>query len=181
MRAFSVKSLYLTITITFLWSYSISKQVYASQPMVASDLKSLIQSCTPSGYHSLLFKVVKKESSKRPYVIQINGAHLSRQPSNKDEAIQLIQSLKLSDYTFDIGLAQINSQHFQPGRIFSNLGYVPEDALDPCLNLQMSAALIDEAFSRTGSLVQALSIYNTGSPVRGIRNGYVRAVLNQPS
>lgn len=181
MHTILFKNFFTAITLSIVMSSLSGKYAHASQPLSIGELQSLIQSCTPSGYHAILLNIVRKESSKRPLAIQINGAYLLRQPTNRQEAESLIQMLKLSDYTFDIGLAQINSQHFQNGRFFANMGYTPEDALEPCINLQMSAALIDEAYSRTGSLIQALSIYNTGSPVRGIKNGYVRSVLNQPS
>lgn len=164
----------------FLILISASTLAYSSPVFKHDEIKSIISQCTPPGYHEIIFKIVQKESSNRVFAIQINGARLHAQPKTREEAINLIRMLELSDYSFDIGLGQINSQHFLPGRVFSELGYRAEDALDPCTSVRMSAYILDEAYSRTGSLVKALSIYNTGSTVNGLKNGYVASVLNTP-
>lgn len=60
----------------------------------------------------------------------------------------------------DIGLMQINSSNF------AWLGLTAETALDPCVSMRAGAAVLTR-----------LSTYNTGSPTRGIANGYVQAVV----
>ena len=142
------------------------------------QLISVIKKCSPiAEYHEVLYGIVKKESGGSAYAININGAYLNRQPTNKNEATSLISVIEESEYTFDIGVAQINSQHFKPNRVFGRLGYRPVDALDYCLNLKMATSIFDDAYKRTRDIKKALSIYNTGSPVRGLQNGYVESVL----
>lgn len=158
--------------------------ICASSSSLAGTLNTIqinqyIGKCIPSGYAEIVKKIALQESSLNPFAVNINGAKINRQPNNKDEAIRLISKLMQTNYSFDIGLGGINSQHFGKKRYFGRLGYTPFDALNPCTNLKMIAAILDDAYKRTGSLEQALSIYNTGNPVSGIRNGYVESVLSQ--
>lgn len=64
-----------------------------------------------------------------------------------------------ADRSIDVGLMQINSKNFKW------LGLTMRDALDPCKSIRAGAELL-ASFSR----------YNTGSPTRGIANGYALAV-----
>lgn len=68
------------------------------------------------------------------------------------------------DRSFDVGLMQINSSNF------SWLGMTTADALDPCKSIRAGAQVLT-AYSR----------YNTGSPSRGIANGYALAVQGVPA
>lgn len=63
------------------------------------------------------------------------------------------------DHSTDVGLMQINSKNF------GWLGLTEADALDPCKSIKAGAEVLT-AYSR----------YNTGSPIRGITNGYAEAV-----
>jgi type IV secretion system protein VirB1 len=60
----------------------------------------------------------------------------------------------------DVGLLQINSTNF------AWLGLTAETALDPCVSMRAGAAVL-----------QSFAQYNTGSPTRGIANGYAQAVV----
>jgi type IV secretion system protein VirB1 len=60
----------------------------------------------------------------------------------------------------DVGLMQINSANF------AWLGLTEASALDPCQSLRAAR-----------DLLQSYSRYNTGSPVSGVGNGYVRDVV----
>lgn len=64
-----------------------------------------------------------------------------------------------SDGSADVGLMQINSKNFDW------LGLTMANALNPCVSIRAGAEVLT-AFSR----------YNTGSPTRGIENGYALAV-----
>jgi hypothetical protein len=69
--------------------------------------------------------------------------------------------------TTDVGLEQVNSIHL--GRPIGYRGHVitEQSLLDPCENIAASGTI----------LLSGLSAYNTGSPTRGIANGYaLRAV-----
>jgi type IV secretion system protein VirB1 len=67
------------------------------------------------------------------------------------------------DRTLDVGLMQINTRNFDW------LGLTMADALDPCRSIAAGAQVLI-AYSR----------YNTGSPTRGIANGYALAVQGVP-
>jgi type IV secretion system protein VirB1 len=60
----------------------------------------------------------------------------------------------------DIGLLQINTSNF------AWLGLTAETALDPCTSMRAGATVLT-----------AFSAYNTGSPTRGIANGYAQATV----
>ena len=66
-----------------------------------------------------------------------------------------------SDGSIDYGLMQINSGNFRW------LGLTPTTALDPCVSIRAGATVL-----------QAYSAYNTGSPFRGISNGYAAKVVS---
>ena len=69
--------------------------------------------------------------------------------------------------TVDYGLLQVNSAHI--GRAIGYRGHVitAQSLLDPCESMAAGGAI----------LLGGLSTYNTGSPTRGIANGYAaRAV-----
>lgn len=83
--------------------------------------------------------------------------------------------------TVDLGLAQINS------RTAARLGFTVEQVLDPCTNLRAMQQVMVENYRAgaalrgqgQGGLEAALSTYNTGSPTRGLSNGYVGKVLSK--
>lgn len=151
-----------------------------SKTLSLKEVKSHIGKCLPSGYHNIIYKIVQAESNKRPFAINVNKKmKISRQPTNIYEAIDIVRRLDDVNASYDIGLTQINSQHFKPNRIFSSKGYIPEDALDICTNLKMSALILEDAFVRTKDLKKALSVYNTGNPKSGFKNGYVDRVLSK--
>ena len=62
----------------------------------------------------------------------------------------------------DFGLAQINSSNLVW------LGETPTTIMEPCANIRAAARVL-----------ASLSAYNTGSPTRGLSNGYAEAVLAQ--
>lgn len=144
-----------------------------------SDLKRIIASCTPSSYHEILFKIAKKESSKRVFALNVNGKKLKKQPKDMAEVREILKELKGSKYTYDMGVWQINSSHFRKDGAFGSLGYKHEDAFNVCTGAKMAAFILDEAFGRVGTVTGALSIYNTGSPTKGLKNGYVASVFSQ--
>src|SRR5271167_2134218 len=72
----------------------------------------------------------------------------------------MARRLIAADHSVDLGAWQINSRNL------ALLGLGVADAFQPCKAVAAAARLI-ELFSR----------YNTGSPSRGIANGYARSVL----
>ena len=64
------------------------------------------------------------------------------------------------------------------------LGLTARSALEPCASLAGSAAVLQAAYGggktsaeQQAALLMALSHYNTGSPFKGILNGYARRVI----
>ena len=82
-------------------------------------------------------------------------------------------------YNFDAGLAQVNSANF------ARLGLTAEAVFDACTNLRAGLQVFTEcqgrAVGRFGegkrAVTAALSCYNAGDFHRGLRSGYVAAVL----
>jgi len=73
---------------------------------------------------------------------------------------------------------QINVETALPLRVSA------EQLLDPCINLYLGARILTAAYLEVAremgegfaALDAALSVYNTGSPTAGFRNGYVADV-----
>ncbi|MDZ4055051.1 MAG: conjugal transfer protein, partial [Phenylobacterium sp.] len=65
------------------------------------------------------------------------------------------------------------------------LGLTVEQVFEPCLNLTAAGRILADGYAWArqrrsddqAGLRAALSIYNTGSPTRGLHNGYVAKVL----
>ena len=71
-------------------------------------------------------------------------------------------------HSVDLGLMQINSA------TASKLGLSIPDAFDACRSISAGAAVLREGYQR--ALRIAFSLYNTGTPAAGIRNGYADRV-----
>ncbi len=137
-----------------------------------------IEKCALLDYQRLLIAQAKVESEMNPFAIGLNSnSRLRSQPESKKQALLLISGLQRSGMNFDVGLLQINSQHFEEGGYLNKMGFDIEDALDGCRSAVMASLILLEAHLRSGHILSALSIYNTGSPVKGISNGYVKSVL----
>ncbi len=153
------------------------------------DLMSLIIACVPGVPPSTLYAVVQHESGGNAFAINLNSKthRLTKSPTTRAEALHTLSLLHGGDYgSYDIGLGQINSKNL------ARFGIKPEAALNPCLNLRLSARVLTECHTRAAknqtsnrmaaiqiSLAKALSCYNTGSFTRGMQNGYVAKVYRQ--
>lgn len=140
---------------------------------------ALAQQCAPSVAPETLLSVVRTESAFNPNAIGVNtGRRLRRQPYTRAEAVQMATELQRAGANFDLGLGQINSSNF------GWLGLTVSTALDPCRNLAAAARVLETNYGTArrstsdpqAALRVALSMYNTGSPTRGFRNGYVTKV-----
>lgn len=146
-------------------------------------LLSFTIACAPLVHPETALRVVKHESGGNPYAIGINGPYrLSYQPKTREQAVATANMLLMQGLSIDMGLGQINSRNL------SWLGLTLDSVFDPCTNLRAMQAILTagyaKAMKRHGNsqqaLVEALSEYNTGHPVNGIRNGYVAAVVRTP-
>ncbi|WP_127471935.1 lytic transglycosylase domain-containing protein [Thiomicrorhabdus aquaedulcis] len=140
----------------------------------AKNAELLVEQCLPPAYWTVMKSIVKVESSGKLYALGVNEAgYKSHYPQTVNEARYTIRSLLEKGLSFGIGLAQIDTQHFKPGKLFWKRGFTEEDALDPCTNLKMGAMIFSDNYRRYGNVADALSAYNTGSPTRGYKNGYL--------
>lgn len=148
-------------------------------------LLALVTSCAPLVAPETALKLIRAESGGNPWAIGVNGPYaVQPQPQTASQAIATAQALlRLPGVrSIDVGLAMINSSNFQ------RLGLDLERAFDPCTNLAAMQTHLHQSFSRAASehgpgqraLQQALSEYNTGHRTRGIDNGYVRRIYQQP-
>lgn len=140
----------------------------------STEVTNLIKQCVPSSHWEIMDKIVTVESNRNLYAIGVNQkGHKSLYPETIHEARGELSKLLRRKVNVDIGLAQINSQHFKKGGVFAKRGFKAEDALDPCTNLKMGAVIFSDNYRRYKSVPEALSAYNTGNPVKGFENGYV--------
>ena len=146
------------------------------------ELMLLIAACAPAIHPATAASLVQAESGGNPLAIGINGgARLSRPPATAAQAAAAAKALIAAGFSVDLGLAQINSRNL------ARLGLSVEDAFVPCRNLAAMQAVLQENYTRAAAqhgegqraLQAALSAYNAGDPVRGLRNGYVETVYRQ--
>lgn len=136
----------------------------------------LAAACGPTVHMDTLAAVARTESRFNPLAIGDNTTGRSHNPETAAEAVATATALLAEGHSLDLGLMQVNSANL-PG-----LGLTVADAFDPCRSLAAGARVLADGYRRAPeedaqrALVRALSRYNTGSPVRGVANGYVAKV-----
>ena len=149
-----------------------------ASPLSDNAFESLATRCAPSVPPQTLRAVGLFESRLDPLALHDNTTGISEIPESAEEA--LFDATTWIDHgdSVDIGLMQINSANLPA------LQMTPSEALDPCGSLAGGAAVLRAAYGGSKpiagdqvDLLLALSRYNTGSPIRGIMNGYARRVL----
>ncbi len=146
--------------------------------VIPSNFAVLAGRCAPSVTVSILKAVASTESSLDPFALHDDTTGEKDDPVSQAQAqTEADQWLRRGD-SVDIGLMQINSRN-----LFA-LNLTLEQALDPCASLSAGAAVLRAAYGsghtpaeQQVALLMALSRYNTGSPFRGIMNGYAHSVL----
>lgn len=140
---------------------------------------ALAAQCAPSVAPETLLSMVQVESRFEPLAIGVNGVpRAALTPSSLDEAVARAGDLIAAGRNVDLGLAQINSRNL------AWLGLSLGEVFEPCTNLRAAARILQDGYLRSdavrvgeqAALQTALSYYNTGHPVRGVRNGYVAKV-----
>ncbi|MEM6584558.1 MAG: lytic transglycosylase domain-containing protein [Pseudomonadota bacterium] len=143
------------------------------------SILALAAQCAPQVAPTTIAAIVETESAGNPYAIGVNsGAPLTRQPTTGNEARRLAARLLAQGHDIDMGLGQINSANL------SWLGLNLRQVFDPCINVGAAGRVLSHNFETTSArerdpqraLLQAISMYNTGSRTRGFRNGYVSKV-----
>lgn len=138
----------------------------------------LAAQCAGSVHVDTLAAIARTESGFHTDAIFDNKTRRAYFPASRNDAVALANNLVLGQkHSVDMGLMQINSNNL------TRFGMTLADAFDPCRNLAAAAQVLVAAYAPVPStadvqpaLRQALSRYNTGSPTRGFRNGYVAKV-----
>ena len=136
---------------------------------------------TESGLNSNAISINRPRSSARRAGYRDGEIMLSRQPKDRMQAMRWLRWLSSHHFTVSIGLMQVNVETALP------FGVSSDQLLEPCTNLRVGAKIFMEMYSEAASkmgegfaaLDAALSLYNTGNPTAGLRNGYVASVYAQ--
>ena len=140
---------------------------------------TLAQRCAPNVAPETLLSVAHAESGFDPLSIGVNGPKpQALHPATPAAAAALATRLVAGGRNIDVGIAQLNIATLR------RLNLSVSDAFDPCLNLAAAARVLSDnyrgaaprAASEQAALRVAISLYNTGDPSRGFRNGYVGRV-----
>lgn len=137
---------------------------------------ALAASCAPAVHVDTLAAIAQTESRFNPLAMVDTHSGRVYAPGDRRAAVETASALLAQGHSLDLGLMQINSANLP------RLGLTPAAAFDPCVSLDAAARLLVAGYrpasgeDRQRALQRALSRYNTGSPVRGLANGYVTKV-----
>lgn len=162
--------------------------------LTSTEFRTIATACAPDVPLVTLQAIARAESAFPPYAPSLDyprrtarehglrdgGIFLARQPGNLAEARAWTHWLLERGRSVSIGLVQISTQHA------ADLGTSIDQLLDPCTNVRVGAQILTEEYQRAAAvwgggqeaLRQALSEYNSGSPVLGFDNGYVNSIVN---
>ncbi|MDE8346451.1 MAG: transglycosylase SLT domain-containing protein [Acidocella sp.] len=165
-----------------LASVSLPAQAASASAVSAATFSALAARCAPSTPEWVLSAVARTESNFHPWRLHDNSARVSGDPPSLQAAETEAAAWIAAGHSVDLGLMQINSGNLPA------LGMTVNEALNPCASLAAGAAVLRAAYGggpvkpgQQTALLMALSIYNTGSPLKGIMNGYARRVIRNAS
>lgn len=81
---------------------------------------------------------------------------------------------KNSNGTYDVGVMQINSIHFQD--LKQKYGIEPKDLFDPKISIYVGASLLKECFDKYGNNWKAINCYNGLNYDNRVNNTYAKKV-----
>ena len=143
-----------------------------------AEFSALAARCAPSVPAQTLEAVARTESAFDSWALHDNTTGLSESPNSVQAALADASAWVARGDSVDIGMMQINSANLPALRM------TVATALDPCVSLAGGGAVMQAAFGAENAsanvqvaLLLALSRYNTGSPLKGIMNGYARKVM----
>jgi type IV secretion system protein VirB1 len=131
----------------------------------------LLLACAPAVDPVTMSAIVKQESGGQLWVINDNNGKRSYRLGSKAEAVLKATELISAGHSIDMGLAQINSKNL------GWLGLSVEQVFEPCENIASGAKVLENGYKKTGSLPQALSMYNTGRANSEIGRRYAESVF----
>lgn len=149
----------------------------AAVPLSIFQVNDLAGHCARNVAPATLLAIAKTESGFKPFTINDNTGGTSGSVDSIDQAVAIASSLIADGHSVDLGLMQINSANLGP------LGLTVSQAFDPCRSMEAAGRVLAADYSggdthddQQAALRQAISRYNTGNPVDGFQNGYVRKV-----
>jgi type IV secretion system protein VirB1 len=139
----------------------------------------LVAQCGAGVHPDTLNAIIKVESNYNALAINDNTTGICIKPTSKEQAVSLTNYLLSEGHSLDVGLMQINSQHFsEPGVDYMRL-------FDPDYNISTGSKILARFYREHAmenpndkpeiTLLKALSSYNTGSPYKG--KNYVNKIL----
>lgn len=144
----------------------------------AAAILGLASQCAANVAPQTVAAIVQTESRGYAWALNVNGARQPARPKSAADAVATAQRYVAAGYSVDLGLGQINSRNMR------RLGLTWATVFDPCTNIAALGRVLSENFRSVAegrhpqtALRLALSMYNTGSPSRGFRNGYVAKVV----
>lgn len=147
-------------------------------PVGQPNFEVLADRCAPNVPSTTLAAVARTESGLDPWALHDNTTGISEKPTSRNQALADAEAWIARGDSVDVGLMQVNTANFNA------LGLTVLAALDPCASLAGGAAVLQAAYGggkttaeQQVALLIALSRYNTGTPLKGIMNGYARAVV----
>lgn len=135
------------------------------------SFEQLATACAPSVHPTTLRGLVTVESNGNPFAIGVVNGQLERQPRDLAEAVTTARELERLGYNFSMGLGQVNRYNL------AKYGATYETVFEPCRNLQVGAAILQDCYDRASSAMRdpqqavraALSCYYSGNFTRGFK------------
>jgi len=151
-------------------------------PLTYDQLHLLARRCAPGISPTILLAVAKTESGLDTLTLHDNTTGVSDHAPTAEAAGAEAEAWIARGDSVDLGLMQVNSANL------ASLGMAVPAAFDACASLAAGAAILQAAYGggqttaeQQVALLMALSRYNTGSPFKGILNGYARKVIRNAS
>ena len=144
----------------------------------AAAILGLASQCAPNVAAQTVLAIVQTESQGNLFALNVNGARQPPRQLSAADAASTARRYIAAGYSVDLGLGQINSRNMR------KLGLTWETVFDPCTNIAALGQILSQNYQAVidgrhpqAALRLAISLYNTGSPSRGFRNGYVAKVV----
>jgi len=188
-----IRLLSLTLGLSSLCAAQARASREANQRLTPEAFVQLATTCAPEIPLVTLRAIARTESDFRPYALSLNyprhfaqehgysnaGFFLAHQPQTLAEARAWTHRFLSHGYSVSIGLMQINSKHA------ADLGLTPDQLFDPCTNIRAAVRILSKSYQEASgtlgegqaALLQALSLYNSGSASIGFSNEYVPRVV----
>lgn len=185
------KSGYLSICFIFLW-FGFCGFANAQVVGVSPEFSTLIAQCAPTVHPETMAAVISAESRGHQFAIADAGPknmpwaqrkHLVRSyyMGSIDSAVAMATRLIANGHTVSLGPAQVNDRNLPA------FGLSIRDAFNPCTNVAVGGKILTDFYAKAvrefgvgpRALRAALSAYNSGSWIRGEKDGYVKLVFNQ--